>query len=83
MNILTAEWTDQPCPVTVNSFSSPTGPAVPISTEPLQLFSLFFTSEVMDLTVMETIDMHPNAKQLVTHGGLMVRRYGHTLGFMC
>ena len=69
---LSIEWTDQSSPVTVNPFTSPSGPAVAISADPLQLFSLFFNSEVIDLIVTET--KHPNAEQTVTPGRQMLRR---------
>jgi len=48
-----AEWTDQPSPITVNPFNSPSGPVVSISSDPLE-FSLFFDSNVVDLIAMET-----------------------------
>ena len=35
-------------------FSGETGPAVPISSDPRELFSLFFDDEVIDLIVRET-----------------------------
>ena len=35
-------------------FSSETGPAVPISSDPRELFSLFFDDEVIDIIVRET-----------------------------
>jgi len=49
-----AEWTDQPSPITVNPFNSPSGPGVSISSDPLELFSLFLDGNVIDLIVMET-----------------------------
>jgi hypothetical protein len=41
-------------PVTVAPFMGETGPAVPISSNPIELFSLFFDDEVIDFIVRET-----------------------------
>ena len=40
--------------MTVESFSGTPGPAVPLSHEPVKLFSLFFDEQVIDLIVKET-----------------------------
>ena len=41
-------------PVDVQAFVQETGPLVPISTDPLELFSLFFTPDIVSNIVSET-----------------------------
>ena len=43
-----------PSQVHVNPFVEPVGPTVPVSRDPLEMFSVFFDSEVLDLIVQET-----------------------------
>ena len=41
-------WSSTLHPVTINSFTSPVGPAVPIAASPLDVFTLFFSSDLME-----------------------------------
>lgn len=47
-------WTMDVSPVTVAPFTGETGPAVSISSDPRELFSLFLDDTVVDLIVTET-----------------------------
>ena len=50
----TSGWTMTPSAVHVEPFVEPVGPTVPVSRDPLEMFSYFFDSEVFDLIVRET-----------------------------
>ena len=41
-------WSSTLHPVTINPFTSPVGPAVPIAASPLDVFTLFFSSDLME-----------------------------------
>ena len=47
-------WTTTPSPITVEPCSTPFGPLVPVSHNPLEMFVQFFTEEVLSLIVRET-----------------------------
>ena len=47
-------WSSTLHPVTINPFTSPVGPAVPISASPLDVFTLFFSSDLMEKITNET-----------------------------
>lgn len=52
--IICIEWLTSPSPITVESFTGTSGPAVSISSDPMELFSLFFDDNVIALIVRET-----------------------------
>ena len=52
--IFYTDWDSQASVVDVQPFVQPTGPAVPISQDPLELFSLFFTPDIIQSIVAET-----------------------------
>ena len=47
-------WSSTLHPVTINPFTSPVGPTVPISASPLDVFTLFFSSDLMEKITNET-----------------------------
>lgn len=47
-------WTLTPSPVVVQTCQESVGPTVPISRNPLEMFSIFFDEEVLDVIVRET-----------------------------
>ena len=81
-------WSADPSPVTVEPFRGSPGPTGPISDDPLELFSAFFTEELLEAIVHETnryaaqylATNHPdntpewqtNAEELKAYLGFMV-----------
>lgn len=60
-------WSTTSTPVVVNDFTGPQpGPRVPVSSDPLSLFQLYFTDDVLDLIVQET---NRYAQQVLTAKG--------------
>lgn len=53
-NYLHTGWTMTPSPVNVAPCSAPVGPTVPISRDPLEMFSHYFDNDIIDLVVRET-----------------------------
>ena len=47
-------WSTSPSPITVESFTGTSGPAVSISSDPMELFSLYFGDSIIDAIVRET-----------------------------
>ena len=47
-------WTLTPSPVHVEPCTEPVGPTIPVSQDPLKMFSHFFDDEVMNLIVQES-----------------------------
>ena len=47
-------WDSNPTPIAVQDFSDSHGPTQPVSSNPDELFSLFFTPEILDTIVSET-----------------------------
>lgn len=47
-------WSSDPTPVTVEPFQGSPGPTHPISNDPLEMFSCFFSNELMEQIVSET-----------------------------
>ena len=54
MSIIHTEWKSKVSPVDVRPFVQPTGPAVRLSADPAELFSLFFTPDIIHSIVEET-----------------------------
>ena len=50
----TTVWSSTPTPICVEPFSGISGPAVQLSSDPMELFSLFFGDDIIDLIVRET-----------------------------
>ena len=48
------EWSCEPSEVTVQPFTMAVGPTVPMSADPMEMFSHFCTPELVDLNVLET-----------------------------
>ena len=47
-------WSESLIPVTINQFTSSTGPTVDIPESPLDVFDLFFSDDIMSEIVQET-----------------------------
>ena len=73
-------WATSRTLIDVQPFSQPVGPAQPISSDPAELFRLFFTDDIVHNIVVEMIRY---AAQCLKgkHGQHQRRRYGHTSGF--
>ena len=49
-----ASWSSTLHPVTINPFTSPVGPTVPISASPMEVLELFFSADLMEKIVEES-----------------------------
>ena len=47
-------WSTSECPIVVPQFSQPSGPTTPLSSQPEEIFGLFFTDEIVSQIVTET-----------------------------
>ena len=54
VTLLTPAWTEQLTPVTIEEFTSRTGPTVNIPESPLEVFELFFSDDLLDIIVEES-----------------------------
>lgn len=52
--MLYVDWHQAATPITVSNFTSEYGPTVPITNDPLSLFSLYYSEEIVDEIVEQT-----------------------------
>ena len=76
-----ADWSSNLSPIEVAPFVQPTGPAVTLSQDPIQLFSLFFTPELIMSIVVET-NRYANVVNPSGEWKTNQNELQHTLGFI-